>query len=114
MTTAHGFFDPFNGHPADEMHHITGRSSEGRYFDPDLVVPLTRLQHTREHQSWHSSFADGVEGDARTLRLQRIANLLGRLAEFHADAEVRLPSFTVAAISAALHDLATTDELPDE
>lgn len=71
--------DPFTGAAASDWHHVSGRGPDGHYFDPDLVVPLTRRQHVVEHQLWRAGGIDKAKGSIRVIRHRRIATLLCRL-----------------------------------
>ena len=85
---------------------MTGRSSEGEYFDPDLVIPLVVEMHQLEHQSWDAAFADGVDGNPATLRLRRMAHLLVRLGEFHEHGVIVLPTPFIRQLGKSLHLIA--------
>lgn len=95
MKRARDWRDPFNGRPADELHHITGRI-EGRYPDPDFVVPLTRAEHALEHSLWRAA-GIGEESDlpSAVLRLRRASHFFVRLGRRHAGREIVLPDFVV-------------------
>src|SRR5664280_2283809 len=104
MMRAKDWSCPFTGRKGD--HHMTGRSADGDYLDPDLVVPLVAEQHRLEHQSWDPSFADSVEGTPAVLCLRRIAHLFVRLGEHCEGGLVVLPATVVHQVGATLHRIA--------
>ena len=110
MNRASDFMDPFNAQEAQELHHVTGRDSEGNYFDPQFVVALTVRQHNREHQSWAPAYRDTVPGDPDTLRLRRLANFLIRLGQQCAGDVVELRADFVVGIGLLLHRIAKEKE----
>src|SRR4051794_33182501 len=72
-------------------HHLTGTDADDRnYLDPDFIVPLCHDDHVLVHDDWHThglqraperlSHLELIE-----LALRRIAVLVGRFAEAHAD-----------------------------
>ena len=81
MTKASEFFDPFNGRPAQEWHHVTGRDSNGRYFNKDLVIAVSITTHNRIHQSWGVEYKDGVEGDPVSIQISRLGTIFYFLGE---------------------------------
>jgi hypothetical protein len=70
--------------PADDPHHLTGRGHDGRYLDPQLVVPLCHSHHELAEDDLR---APGLVAPATAsttiesvaVRLQRSAIFLGRV-----------------------------------
>lgn len=90
------FSCPFTGRPAEQLHHTSGRDADGHYLDPDLVLPLSLVQHNCEHTGWNvAGFGDGARADPNVLRLRRNAHPLLRLADLHRDGLVIVPAFYV-------------------
>jgi hypothetical protein len=84
---------PFTGEPADQLHHLTCRGADGKYLDPEFVVPLVVDQHVIEHQvSDRSGVGEDVRANPNWLRLRRTGLFLVRLGEFHGEGTVTLPS----------------------
>ena len=106
MNRAADHLDPFNGRQAEHLHHVTGKDADGRYFDPMFMIPLTSIQHVREHQSWGPMFKDRVHGDDAMLRLRRAGHLLVRLGDHHAGDGVVLPALFVHHLGLVLHEVA--------
>ena len=102
---------PFLGRPADQLHHLTGRDADGRYFDPLLVVPVVGSQHVAEHVGWRAvGFGDGSTALPDVLRLRRVAHFLVRLGEHHGGGVVVLPAPSVRALGLVLHGVAESVE----
>ncbi len=70
------------GSPVD-WHHLTGRCSPGgAYLDRDLVVPLCRRCHAREHAVLRGAEAEWPDGrDLLCHRLVRLTLYVGQIAD---------------------------------
>jgi hypothetical protein len=106
MISAKDFLCPFTRRVAQELHHVTGRDAKGRHLDSKFVVPLSRKQHIREHQSWAPEYSDGVDDDPSRLQLRRIAHFFTRLGEHHEGSTVELPGPVLQQLGFVLHDIA--------
>lgn len=101
----------FSGLPADHLHHQSGRTINGDYLYPKLVVPLGAPHHVLEHQAWRRvGVGDGTAGDPAFLFLMRSGLFWVRLAEFHRYRQITLPAFTILEHGRAL---ITTRLLPE-
>jgi hypothetical protein len=102
---------PFSGRRAEHGHHMSATDAAGSYLDPRLIMPITRVEHVRTHQSWPDAYREGADGEPLLLRLRRIANELVRLGEHHADGVVTLPAVTVLELGRTLFDIAMQVEV---
>jgi hypothetical protein len=97
------FFD----RPAEELHHPSGRGTDGQYLDPAFVAPLVCRQHVVEHAAWKvAGVRDGAELSPNFLRLKRSGLLLVRLGEHHGNGLVTLPAWFVLEFGLMLHRIA--------
>jgi hypothetical protein len=97
----------FHGRTPVEMHHVTGRSPDGTYFDTALIVPMSPRQHVIEHQGWRAiGIGEDASLDPRVLRLRRAGHILVRLSEHHGEEVVALPAQSVRQLGLMLHQIA--------
>jgi hypothetical protein len=72
----------FCGHRPVHLHHVTGRPGPGLpYLDSDLVVPLCRPCHHREHVVLRRLRLEWPTTDVLRHRRLRVGEHLGRLAD---------------------------------
>lgn len=103
----------FSGRAAEHGHHATGRGADGRYLDPDLVIPLTRRMHVVEHVALRrSGLDDPTTMSSALLRLRRAGHLFVRLGEHHGEGSVIIPARFVGSVGHMLVGVA--DELGGE